>query len=545
MIAQVVVRGVARRGIATIGHEVLDDIHVVVVRNVGMSVRVLRMDLVQRGQHTRLSLEGLKREDAAQQQEQKATQHGVTWIFAQLARCMQGTPFAPSGAPAITWEPCMSLSLRIALISEHASPLAAAGGVDAGGQNIYVAQVARCLARAGHEVTVFTRRDAIEHPTCLTWLPGVKVVHVTAGPAHFVPKECLLPHMPAFAEAVEQHLRESGGCDVVHANFFMSGWVAHRLKRTMGLPYVVTFHALGLVRREHQGEADTFPAARVSIERMLVKDADLLIAECPQDERDLMQLYGADPARVRMVPCGFDAGEFSPMDRGRARAELGLPADGFLLLQLGRLVPRKGIDNVIESLAHLPADTPATLMVVGGECRNPDQLSSPEFLRLQALARTHGVADRVAFLGHRQRQELRRHYAAANVFVTTPWYEPFGITPLEAMACGVPVVASAVGGLTYSVTEGQTGRLVPPRDPQALARVIAHLHRHPEVARAMGRAGLRRVRTHFTWERVTDSLLSAYRESLSPDLGAALSTLQGVSANQGASSHHPGLAAIG
>lgn len=439
----------------------------------------------------------------------------------------------------------MSLSLRIALISEHASPLAAAGGVDAGGQNIYVAQVARCLARAGHEVTVFTRRDAIEQPASLSWLPGVRVVHVAAGPARFVPKECLLPHMPAFADAVERHLRETGGCDVVHANFFMSGWVAHRLKRTLGVPYIVTFHALGLVRREHQGDADTFPAARISIERMLVKDADLLIAECPQDEQDLMQLYGADPARMRMVPCGFDASEFSPMDRQRARTELGLPPDGFLLLQLGRLVPRKGIDNVIESLAHLSADTPAKLLVVGGECRDPTQLSSPEFLRLQAVARAHGVCDRVTFMGHRHRQELRRHYAAANVFVTTPWYEPFGITPLEAMACGVPVVASAVGGLTYSVAEGQTGLLVPPREPFALARVITHLHRHPEVARAMGRAGLKRVRSLFTWERVTDSLLNAYRDALPGGLSTPVSALQGVSAPQGAASHRSGLAAIG
>lgn len=410
----------------------------------------------------------------------------------------------------------MNMPRRIALISEHASPLAGAGSVDAGGQNIYVAQVARCLGAAGSEVTVFTRRDQLGLPASVRMCKGVRVVHVDAGPRRFVPKEMLLGHMPAFTRGVTDELARMGGCDVVHANFFMSGLVAQYVKEKLGIPYVVTFHALGLVRRAHQGTTDAFPDSRIEIEHMLVKEADLLIAECPQDEFDLRQLYGADASKIRMVPCGFDAREFSPMERRQARAALGLGDEDFIVLQLGRMVPRKGIDNVIRSLAHLPDSTraQARLMVVGGESPDGAALCSDEFLRLQDVARQCGVLERVTFTGHRGRHELRTHYAAADVFVTTPWYEPFGITPLEAMACGIPVVASAVGGLAHTVVDGATGYLVPPHDPQTLASRLQRLRDHPGLAQAMGRSGLNRVRAQFTWEQVSRSLLSAYAEVL-------------------------------
>lgn len=406
----------------------------------------------------------------------------------------------------------MSEPLRIAMISEHASPLATLGGVDAGGQNIYVANVARCLAKAGHHVDVLTRRDDAAVPPVCDLRPGARVIQIDAGPPSFVPKERLLGFMPAFARVSAERLRRSVPYDLVHANFFMSGVVARRLKATLGLPYVMTFHALGLVRREHQREADAFPAERAEIERQLAADADHIIAECPQDRSDLLRLYGADGSRMSIVPCGFDPEEFRPMSRARARAELGLDPNEFIVLQLGRLVPRKGVDNVIRSLAHLPPDVPARVLVVGGESREPDEALTPEIGRLRAVAREAGVAARVTFTGQRQRSELRRYYAAANVFATTPWYEPFGITPLEAMACGVPVVGSAVGGIQYSVTDGVTGFLVPPHDPVALAARLLELYRNPALAAALGRAGIRRARSMFTWEEVARQLAEVYED---------------------------------
>lgn len=404
--------------------------------------------------------------------------------------------------------------LRIALISEHASPIAALGGTDAGGQNVYVAHVARCLARAGHQVDVLTRRDHPHQPARVDVMPGMRVFHIDAGEPVPVAKEQLLPHMAEFGAAALQLFRHSVPYDVVHANFFMSGLVGLRLKRVLGVPLAVTFHALGLVRREHQGAADGFPDERVGIERRIVQCADRIVAECPQDRADLMRLYGASRARLAMVPCGVDLSTFRPGSKAQARRRLGLHDDEFVVLQLGRMVPRKGVDDVIRAVAQLGPGRPARLLVVGGNSDEPDEDATPEIGRLRRIAQECGIAERVVFTGQRQREALRDCYVAADVFVSTPWYEPFGITPLEAMACGTPVIGSAVGGICYSVVDGVTGCLVPPRDPAAIAAKLELLRANPELAAAFGRAGVRRVRTRFTWERVGAELLEVYRRCI-------------------------------
>ncbi|HEX8961909.1 MAG TPA: glycosyltransferase family 1 protein [Rhodocyclaceae bacterium] len=430
--------------------------------------------------------------------------------------------------------------MNIALISEHASPLATPGGVDCGGQNVYVAHVAAELARAGHRVDVFTRRDHPAQPEVVAAEPGLlpprmRVIHVPAGPARFVPKEELLPLMPAFCEAIAGFVRKgaarlscagSGGTrleaalpaigpayDVVHANFFMSGMAAQRLRDLHGIPFVITFHALGKVRRRFQGKADAFPPQRIAIEEQLVAGADRVIAECPCDRDDLVELYGAERERVEVVPCGFDPDELKPGDRS-LRAELGLSDADFVVLQLGRLVPRKGIDNVVRAMAELKRrhGIAATLLIVGGESDRPDAALTPEIGRLALIAAEEGVSGQVRFAGRQPRHRLRDFYSAADVFVSTPWYEPFGITPLEAMACACPVVGAAVGGIQYSVVDGVTGFLVPPKDPIQLADRLARLQRDSELRRSFGQRGLRRVRRHFTWRLVAAELARVYRD---------------------------------
>ncbi|MBB6097397.1 phosphoheptose isomerase [Deinobacterium chartae] len=406
---------------------------------------------------------------------------------------------------------------RIAMISEHASPLAVLGGTDSGGQNVYVAQLARHLARLGWGVDVFTRRDDPRLPQVVQWVDGVRIVHIKAGPPEVLPKERLLPLMDEFTREMSRFVRaERAGYALLHANFFMSGLVAANLKRSLGLPFVITFHALGRVRRQHQGEADAFPDARFAIEDRLVQEADLILAECPQDEADLRSLYGADPERIRVVPCGFDPAEFTPVNRRAARRELGLEEDVPLVLQLGRMVPRKGVDNVIRGFAHYLRNggQPARLLVVGGNGPTPDPTVTPEIGRLQNVAREEGVQDRVTFTGSRDRDVLRYYFSAADVFVSTPWYEPFGITPLEAMACGTPVIGADVGGIRHTVVDGQTGYLVPPKDPQALARRLGDILGNPERAARLSQAAVARVREHFTWEGVARQVQQAYHEVL-------------------------------
>lgn len=401
---------------------------------------------------------------------------------------------------------------RIAFISEHASPLAIVGGVDSGGQNVYVAALSEELARQGYEVDVYTRRDSLEAPETVDWLPGVRVIHVKAGPAKRVAKEQLLGYMPEFTVNMLAFIRAHGiDYRLVHAHFFMSALVASDVKQVLRIPYVVTFHALGMVRRLHQASQDGFPPERVLIERFIVQDADQLIAECPQDRADLVEHYGADPRRISIAPCGFNPAEFYPIRQAEARAFLGLPADEKILLQLGRMVPRKGVDNVIRALPALrPYASKLRLLVVGGESDDPDPSYTPEIGRLQGIAREAGVADMVNFTGRKGRSLLKYYYAAADVFISTPWYEPFGITPLEAMACGTPVVGSHVGGIKYSVVHGQTGFLVPPHTPAALAAAVGPLLTDAALHRRMQRNGLHRVNALFTWRQVAGCMQGIY-----------------------------------
>jgi D-inositol-3-phosphate glycosyltransferase len=356
------------------------------------------------------------------------------------------------------------------------------------------------------------------------FINGVRVIHVTAGPPHVVPKEELLPYMDEFARRmIAMCKRQRRPYDVVHANFWTSGVVAMRLKAELGLPFAITFHALGQVRRLHQGESDRFPPERVQIEAQIISAADCVVAECRQDRDDLMQLYGANPAKIRIAPCGFDHSEFWPIDKHAARQELGFSPNERIVLQLGRLVPRKGIDTVVRALGRLRRahrlDT--TLVVVGGETDDPSPAANPEIARLHQVAIDEGVAGRVVFTGRRPRHRLRYYYSAADVFVTTPWYEPFGITPVEAMACGTPVIGACVGGIKTTVRHGRTGFLVPPRDPDAVAQRVAELYRDPSLIQRFGSAGREHVLRHFTWAQVADRMEAIYTRAATGDTGQA------------------------
>ncbi len=408
------------------------------------------------------------------------------------------------------------MNRSIALISEHASPLAAVGGIDAGGQNIYVAQVARELGRLGYDVDVFTRRDSERLPQVVDYAPGVRVINVPAGPAAYVRKEEMLPLMDEFCDYVCDFARRKGGYLLSHANFFMSGLASLKLKECLSVPYVVTFHALGRVRRQHQREADQFPAARMAIEDETIARADGIVAECPQDHRDLTTLYRADEHRIAVIPCGFDRGEFWPITKPFARRALGFNTQEPLLVNVGRLAPRKGLDNLIRGLGRLTHrhEMNARLVLVGGNSDLPDPALTPEIARLQAIAEEEGVARQVVFTGRRSREFLKLYYSAADIFCTTPWYEPFGITPLEAMACGTPVIGSDVGGIRFSVADGVSGFLVPPNDPDALAARAAELLADPARMREMGRAGVQRVQAQFTWPKVARAISAFYERVL-------------------------------
>lgn len=403
---------------------------------------------------------------------------------------------------------------RIAFISEHASPLALLGGIDNGGQNVYVAELSMQLARKGYHIDIYTRRDSAKTPEVVDWRPGVRVIHITAGPARFIPKEELLQYMQEFTFQMLYFMsRHELYYELMHAHFFMSALVASNIKKTTGIPYVVTFHALGLVRQLHQKQQDGFPPERTLIEKHIVEDANLLIAECPQDKEDLIVHYDADPARIFIVPCGFNPREFYPIDKAAARDFLRLPAHDKIILQLGRMVPRKGVDNVIRAVGAAKKYTHhLKLLVVGGESDSPDPASTPEIGRLLQVARENDVYDQVQFTGRKARSLLKYYYAAADIFISTPWYEPFGITPLEAMACGTPVIGSNVGGIKYSVVDEHTGFLVPPHQPDVLAARINLLLHDNTLYHSMCKNAIKHVRNTFTWNKVASVIHQVYNK---------------------------------
>ena len=388
--------------------------------------------------------------------------------------------------------------MKVAMVSEHASPLAALGGVDAGGQNVHVAALATALARTGAEVVVHTRRDDPLLPRRVALAPGVVVDHVDAGPPRQLPKDELLPHMEEFAARLAGRFaaREP---DVVHSHFWMSGMAA--LEAARGTPVVHTFHALGVVKRRHQGGKDTSPASRLGEERELAASADRIVATCTDEVFELLRL-GVDRRRVSVIPCGVDlslfgpAGPREPRREGRAR-----------IVVVGRLVERKGVGNAITALAQLPG---AELVIAGGpEAARLD--SDPVARRLRRLARSLGVAERVDLRGRVERAALPALLRSADAVVCVPWYEPFGIVPLEAMACGVPVVASAVGGMIDTVVDGMTGVHVPPRRPDLVAGALASLLADPARRQSLGSAGAERARTRYSWDLVARATLDVYR----------------------------------
>jgi glycosyltransferase involved in cell wall biosynthesis len=390
--------------------------------------------------------------------------------------------------------------MKVAMVSEHASPLATLGGVDAGGQNVHVACLANALADLGHSVTVYTRRDDPTTPRRVAMRDGVDVVHLPCGPPAVLPKDELLPHVGELTHALGREVRKER-FDVVHAHFWMSGMAAVGACRSLEIPTAVTFHALGSVKRRNQGVKDTSPAERLRLEAAVARAVDVVLATSNEEVFELVRM-GAARRRIALVPCGVDTDHFSPhgpAERRRARHRI---------VVVSRLVERKGIGNVIQALAGVPD---AELVIAGGgdvETLHDD----PEARRLEALASSCGVRDRVELRGRIDRSAVPALLRSADVVVCAPWYEPFGLVALEAMACGVPVVTTAVGGLVDSVIDGVTGVHVPPRDVDALAAALNSLLADSERRRALGRAGAHRAHSRYDWHTIARETARAYAD---------------------------------
>ena len=408
---------------------------------------------------------------------------------------------------------------RIGVISVHACPLAALGGKETGGMNVYVREVARHLGQLGLEVDVFTRSQTPDVPTVVALGPGARVLHIEAGPRRPVPPAEVVADLDQFTDGVVAFQRCTGAeYALFHGHYWLSGLVAVELaSRFHGVPVVQMFHTLGVVKNAlADSPSDWVPQVRLDAEARVAALADRIVAATPLERAELAWYCGADVDRVRTIPCGVDVGLFSPGSAAAARAWLGLDAQ-WVLLFVGRPAPIKGLEVLLQALARLKADgfgrADLRLVIVGGD---PDVGRDDERARFRALADALGVSAWVEFRGPEPQPTLPEYYRAADLCLVPSHHESFGMAALEAMACGAAVVASRVGGLATTIQDGVTGVLVPPRDEAALASAIASLLADASRRRTLGRLAARWAQS-FAWPSVARALIDLYDE-LVPDL---------------------------
>ncbi|HZQ87321.1 MAG TPA: glycosyltransferase [Acidimicrobiales bacterium] len=392
---------------------------------------------------------------------------------------------------------------RLAVLSLHTSPLAQPGAGDGGGMNVYVRELSSALARAGVECDVYTRAFAPGLPDVVTVEPGLNVHHVDAGPRRSVDKADLPGLLDEFGDGVLARMRSGSPADAIHANYWLSGVVGHRLKHELDLPLVSTFHTLDRVKAEDSDDVD---GSRARAEADIIGCSDALLASCTVEAAQLVDLYGANPGRIEIVAPAVDHAFFAPGNRAQARRALGLPGDAPMLLFVGRIQPLKGLDVAVRALASAGRD--AFLTVVGGPS-GPE--GDAELDRVHKLVADLGLADRVRFVPPQRHELLSTFYRAADVCVVPSRSESFGLVALEAAACGTPVVASAVGGLRTLVDHGRTGFLVEGRDPEAFAAHVARILDDPMLAGEMAIESALRAR-QYTWSIAAARLRRLYSD---------------------------------
>jgi D-inositol-3-phosphate glycosyltransferase len=430
-------------------------------------------------------------------------------------------PHQPFAAPRIQ----IPTRQSIALISEYGDPAAEIGKDTVGGQNVYVRQVGEALAKLGWQVDMFTRKIDPDAATIVEHSPHCRTIRLTAGPEVYISRDELFEHMPAFVAAFQKFQQQEGtNYPLIHTNYWMSGWVGLQLQQLQNVRLVHTYHSLGALKYRSVIEMPTIAATRLEIERDILEQAHCVVATSPQELEDFRTLVSPH-GNIELVPCGTDMSNFHPISKTEARQELGIDAREHIILYVGRFDRRKGIETLVLATAQLRhkfdlragVNLPRLkLLIVGGS--DPREADGAERRRIEGIVAKLDLTIDTEFVGIIGHDRLPLYYTAADVCVIPSHYEPFGLVAIEAMACGTPVVASAVGGLKFTVISEETGLLVPPHDVGEFASAIERILTDDLWTQKVRKQASERVRQNFSWTGVAIQLSDIYRRQLAQSL---------------------------
>ncbi len=415
---------------------------------------------------------------------------------------------------------------RVAMISVHSDPLSKLGGREAGGQNVYVAELSKELGKMGWTVDIFTRLTRRRTKKMRRAANNVNVVYLKSGPHNHVPKEDLLEKLPEFlGNFLEYKERNKINYSIVHGHYHDGGWVASQIKRVLDIPMVQTFHSLGHVRHralEKFGEEhiDMEPfEERIKTEQEIMKVTDKIVATNPPERKDILRYYSFDlEEKIEVIPCGVNLQKFRKINKEKARKHRNIDKSEVLLLYVGRLDSRKGVETTIRALPKVIRDfskknKTVKFMVVGGKIgKRGDKIDIKEKERLLGIAKELGVEDNVVFEGKRDQEKLKNYYSAADIFITAPYYEPFGMTALETMRCGTPIIASNVGGLPYLIKNRKNGLLFPVGKHNSLADRIIKLENDEKMREAVIESGEEMIKEKYGWKIIANDMAKLYQQ---------------------------------
>ena len=409
---------------------------------------------------------------------------------------------------------------RVAMLSIHTCPLAMLGGKETGGMNVYVRDLSRELGRRGIAVDCFTRsQNPNLAPISYKLGPNGRVIHLPAGPEAPYDKNRIADHLPEFTKGVLDFARREGlRYDVIHSHYWLSGLAARDLARAWGAPIIHMFHTLGQMKNSVAASPEEWETERrIRGEEEVMAIADRLVAATPLERAQMVWLYGAEAAKIDVVPCGVDLDLFSPIPQDEAKQVLGLPLERCVILFVGRIEPLKGIDTLLRAIALLAPEMPCwrdelSVVIIGGAPGAGIDQVNAELARLERLRTELGIEDLVTFQGAKDQDMLVYYYSAAEMTVMPSHYESFGMVALESMACGTPVVASKVGGLAFNVQDGQTGFLVPDGDAEVLASKIRLLLKDRELRQKLSLQATRWA-GRYGWPVIADQVLDLYEQA--------------------------------